>query len=218
MFASVCRGLLILAGSGSFVLSASAQIVHLHPGPANDGGASGWATILDLRAPHVPVFVTELTTANTGGIAAQFTVEVFTYPGAALGGPVGSGPASSPVGWTSLGVANAMQGGIAGGVSNQIDIPDIYVPAGQTVGVALLFSGVGPRFYGTGSPPYSVYTTGILEVKTGDARSAPFTPNGTYLSSRAMVGNVWFYSVPEPSSTALLALGAGWIAFRRRRR
>jgi hypothetical protein len=197
---------------------AQAQIVNLHRGPANDGGGAGWAMFLDLRAPIVPVIVDMLTTASTAGAGMEFSVEVLTRPGSGLGGPVGSGPGSSPTGWTSLGVANARQGGIAGSVSNLIDIPDILVPAGETVGVALRFHGAGPRYFSTGSPIYGVYTTGILEAMTGDVRSAPFGPTGSFSSPREMVGDLWFYTVPEPATLGMLAVSVAYLASRKRRK
>jgi hypothetical protein len=196
--------------------SVSADTLLAHAGPPNNGGSAGFAILFDLTAASNPISVTGMTTANTGAAGAAFSVEVFTRTGTALGGPVGSGPGSSPAGWTSLGIAPATQGATASGVSLLIDIPDIAVAAGSTVGVAVRFFTVGPRYFGTGSPPLSVFSDANLTLTTGDSRSAPFTTGGTFFSSRAMVGQLEYTVVPAPGVLALVGL-AGLAAARRRR-
>lgn len=195
--------------------SASAVTLNTHAGPANNGGSSGWAMFFDLQALTTNLIVTHLTTASTAAAGANFTVEVFTRSGTALGGPVASGPGSSPVGWNSLGTAVATQGPVASQVSLDIDIPDINLTAGQVTGVALLFTGAGPRYFGTGTPPYSVFSDADLMLTTGDGRSAPFTTTGSFFTSRAMVGSVT-YVIPSPGAAALLGL-SGLVVARRRR-
>ena len=178
----------LVAASGS----AFAQItLNANPGPANNGGSANWAIFFDLTATN-DVTVTEMTTANSGGVGVSFTVEVFTFVGSGLGGPVASGPGSSPTGWTSLGTAPGTQGGTASGISLPIDIPDIVVPAGQTVGVAVRFTTVGPRYFGTGTPPYGIYADANLSLKTGDSRSQPFTTGGSFFTSRELVGSLTY--------------------------
>ncbi len=201
----VCAG---LAGS------ASAATLNAHAGPANNGGSAGWAMFFDLQALTTNLIVTHLSTASTAAAGANFTVEVFTRTGTALGGPVGSGAGSSPAGWTSLGTALATQGPVASQVSLDIDIPDINLTSGQVTGVALLFSGAGPRYFGTGTPPYSVFSDSDLMLTTGDGRSAPFTTTGSFFTSRALVGSITY--IPTPGAAALLGL-AGLAGARRRR-
>ena len=189
----------IVAGvMGALLVSAApgvAQTLNANPGPANNGGATGWAIFFDLTA-NGPLSVTQMTTASTAAAGATYTVEVFTRVGTALGGPVGSGPGSSPAGWTSLGTATATQGPTGNGVSLPINIPDIALVGGQLTGVAVLFTGAGPRYFGTGSPPYGTYSDANLTLVTGDARSQPFTPNGTWFASRELVGSVTYVPVP----------------------
>jgi hypothetical protein len=178
-----------------------------HPS-ANNGGSSGWAIFFDFEAiGGNDLFVTELSTASTAAANAGFTVEVFTRAGSGLGGPVNAGPGSSPAGWTSLGMAPATQGPVASQISLRIDIPDIFVPGGEVVGVALRFTGAGPRYFGTGTPPYSVFSDAELELTTGDSRSAPFTPTGSFFTSRALAGDVCYELAPPacgPGSIATL--------------
>lgn len=173
----------------------AAQTLNTHPGPANNGGSPGWAIFFDVTSTG-PISVTQMTTASTAAANAAFTVEVFTRVGTALGGPVGSGPGSSPAGWTSLGTAPATQGPVASGVSLPIDIPDIALVGGQLTGVAILFTGAGPRYFGTGTPPYGTYSDANLTLVTGDARSVPFTTGGTFFTSRELVGSVTYVPVP----------------------
>lgn len=155
---------------------------------SNNGGSANWAIFFDLIAGSRDVTVTQMSTANTGTASASFSVEVYTRTGTALGGPVSSGPGSSSTGWTLIGTAPAIQGPSNNGVSLVFTIPPILVTANDTVGVAVKFIGVGPRYYGSGSPPYSVYSDTNLTLVTGDGRSAPFTPTGSFFASRALNG------------------------------
>jgi hypothetical protein len=172
--------------------SASAQTtLNAHPGPAGNGGSANWAIFFDLQATTNDLTVTEMTTASTATANAAFSVEVFTRVGTALGGPVGSGPGSSATGWTSLGIVPATQGPVASQVSLPIDIPDIALTAGQLTGVAVRFTGAGPR-YANGPAAYSVYSDAELSLTTGDSRSAPFTTTGSFFTVRELVGSVTY--------------------------
>ena len=195
-----------------------AQTLNAHPGPANNGGSPNWAMFFDLSASGTALNVTSLRTASTAAAGANFSVEIFTRAGTALGGPVATGPGSSSAGWTSLGTAVATQGGTSSGVSLDIDIPDIFVANGSTVGVAMRFTTAGPRYFGTGTPPHENYTDGTLTLVTGEARSAPFTTGGSWFSSRALVGSVTYQAVPEPATMIALAIGAAGLALRRRKK
>lgn len=105
------RKLLLIVGLVAAVTAASADTLNANPPPANNGGSTGWAMFLDLTATSGNLLVTDLVTASTAAANATYSIEVFTRSGSGLGGPVGSGPGSSPVGWTSLGTAIATQGG-----------------------------------------------------------------------------------------------------------
>jgi hypothetical protein len=167
-----------------------------NPGPANNGGSAGWAMFLNLIAsPTHQVTITGMTTASTAAANLAYTVEFFVRQGNALGGPVGSGPGSSSAGWTSLGVFPVTQGPTASGVSLLFPTPAINISPGDTAGVAIQFIGVGPRYFGTGTPPYEVYSNTGLTLVTGDVRSAPFTPSGSFFTSRALVGEVHYDAV-----------------------
>lgn len=196
--------------------AAMADVLFANPGPANNGGSANWAIFFDLEAAGNSLFVTHMTTASTAAAGGAFNVEVFTRVGTALGGGVGGGAGSSSAGWTSLGIVGATQGGTSGGISLLIDIPDILVPANSIVGVAVRFTVAGPRYFGTGTPPYSIYQDANLKLTTGDARSAPFTTTGSFFSSRALVGELHYEFVPAPGAMALL--GAAAFIGRRRRR
>lgn len=162
--------------------------LNANPGPSNNGGSTGWAMFFDLIGGAHDVTLTEMSTGSTASANATFTIEIFTRTGTSLGGPVGSGSGSSTAGWTSLGTVTFTQGPNANGVSLLCQIPPISVSAGDTVGVAAKFTGAGPRYFGTGSPPYSTYADSNLTLITGDGRSSPFTPLGSWFASRAMVG------------------------------
>ena len=208
----------VVAGLAGLACSASAQNLFANT-DANNGGATGWAIFSDFRSTTGSALViTDMTTASTAAAFASFDVEVFVFDGSAIDSPgatVGFGAGSSSVGWTSLGFVTATQGALANGVSDVIDIPDIVLPGdGSTVGVAFLFTGAGPRYFGTGTAPTQTFSGGGAEMLTGSARSVPFTATGSVFASRAHVGACTV--IPAPATAALLGLG-GLVATRRRR-
>ncbi|MEO8514927.1 MAG: T9SS type A sorting domain-containing protein [Ignavibacteria bacterium] len=208
------------------------------PGVANNGGSTGWGMFLNLVGGPDNLMVVQMSTASTAVAGASFSVEIFTRVGNALGGPVGSGPGSSTAGWTSLGSVPVTQGATSNGISLLFNVPPITVNAGDTVGVAMKFTGAGPRYLGSGAPPLSIFADTKLTLITGDGRSVPFTTTGTFFSSRALTGAVryilsappvtcsysWgnqvsgvtslFYSVKCVSNLVGWAAGAGGIVRR----
>ncbi|MEZ6014942.1 MAG: hypothetical protein R3F49_07510 [Planctomycetota bacterium] len=159
----------------------------------NNGLTAGTPGLFfDFTASANDLTITELSTASNRAPNDVFDLEVLTYVGSCLGGPASGGPGSSAVGWTSLGVVTATQGAVQNGTSLPIDIPDIFVPAGQTVGVVLIYLTGGARYFGTGTTPPSVFTDGELTLTSGDARSAPFTGAGTWFQSRGLHGEVTY--------------------------
>jgi hypothetical protein len=170
-----------------------------NPGPANNGVSANAAILFNLIAdPMYDVEIFQMTTASNAVANANFNVEIFTREGTALGGPVGSGPGSSSIGWTSLGTAPVTQGAVGSGISLPFAIPSILVNAGDTVGVAVRFTGAGPRYFGTGSPPYGNYSNAHLTLITGDVRSIPFGTTGSWFASRELVGEVYYSATIIP--------------------
>ena len=219
---AVIKSLLRIATSiAAIALAAdpvSAQVTLNANGTPDNGGGGGWGIFFNLTAAGSALTITELTTASTALAGGAFTIKVFTRLGSGLGGPVGSGAGSSHAGWTSLGTVSAMQGATASGISLPIKIPDLSIASGQTIGVALVFTGAGPRYFGMGSPPIQQFTDGTLTLDTGDARTAPFTITGGFFSSRGLAGLITYLTVPEPSSIALVGLAEASLALLQRRR
>jgi len=175
-----------LVGSVGYGLGPRIRLI-LNPGPANNIAAVGSAQLLDITAIK-PVVVSGLTTASTADAGTSFTIAVYTRTGSALGGPVGAGPGSSPAGWTFRGVATATQGNAPFGLSLPVSLPAMAIRAGETLGVALIYGGAGPAFFGEGAPPLSVFGDANIQVTSGDVRQFLFTQTGAYLSSREFVG------------------------------
>jgi len=169
-----------------------------NPGPSNNGGSAGWAMFLNLIAGPNTITITHMTTGSTAAANASFSVEIFRRSGNALGGPVGSGPGSSPDGWTSLGVVPVTQGSTSSGVSLLFAIPNITINAHDTAGIAMKFTSAGPRYFGSGTSPYGTYADANLTLITGDGRSAPFTTTGTFFASRELVGEIHYETAPVP--------------------
>jgi len=184
--------LVVLLVFGSINQLSAQFILQANPGPPNNGGSPGWAMFFDLIAGAQDITVTDMTTASTAAASSGFSIEFFVRSGTALGGPANSGPGSSPAGWTSLGSVPVTQGTTSSGESLLFSTPAITVTAGDTTGVAMLFSTAGPRYFGTGTPPLEVYSDANLTLITGDGRSAPFTPTGSWFSSRALVGEIHY--------------------------
>jgi hypothetical protein len=208
--------LLAVAGIAGVASGAFATILQANPGPANNGGSPNWAIFFDLTAGANSLNITGMQSANTGAASASFNVELFTRVGTGLGGPVASGPGSSPAGWTSLGIVSGTQGGTANGISLMIDTPDFVVSAGSTVGVALRFTVVGPRY--TNGTVYTNYSDSNLTIRTGDGRSAPFTPTGSWFSPRLLTGAIEYNVVPEPATITAMVGGLGLLLRRRSRK
>jgi hypothetical protein len=195
-----CAIVLGLAQTPSF-----AQVTLTANTTSNNGLGPPVGVFFDLTAAGTSLTVTDMTTASNAPAGGAFSFQVYTRSGSGLGGPVGSGPGSSPAGWTLIGTANATQGPVASGISLNIDIPDISVNFGSTVGVALVFSGAGARYFGTGTGAPQQFTDGTLTLTTGDARSVPFTTTGSWFSPRGLTGSLTYSAVPEPSSLLLVA-------------
>lgn len=193
LYAGAASATVAIPGRGVYEYSwEGPRVLQANPGPANNGGSPLWAIFFNLIGGSHPVDVTHMTTASSASANANYSVSVFTRAGTALGGPVGSGPGSSTAGWDSLGVVPVTQGPTTNGVSLLFALPTIRVNPGDTVGVAMRFIGAGPRYFGTGSPPYSTYSDTNLTLVTGDARSIPFTPTGSWFASRALVGEIHY--------------------------
>ncbi|MCC6866764.1 MAG: T9SS type A sorting domain-containing protein [Ignavibacteria bacterium] len=170
--------------------SVDTLILAANPGPANNGGSVNWAIFMNLIGNTRDVYVTKIRTGSTATANSPITFEVYTRNGNALGGPVSSGPGSSMAGWTLIDTASGFQGPTSSGISEPISLGPIFVGAGDTVGVALKFTVSGPRYFGTGSPPLENYLDTNIHLVTGDGRSVPFTPTGSFFSSRALTGDI----------------------------
>jgi len=133
-----------------------------------------------------------MTTASDGDAGVSYNLEFFTRSGSALGGPVSSGPGSSPAGWTSLGTVPFTQGATNNGVSLLFATPVININPGDTTGVALLFIDIGPRYTNGLTPPYGIYADTNLTLITGDSRSIPFTPGGSFFTPRELTGEIHY--------------------------
>jgi len=181
------------------------HILLANPPPANNGGSDGWAIFHDLIAGPRWVTITGMTTASTAAAGVGYTIEFFTRSGTALGGPGGD-----PAGWTSLGTVPVTQGaGGTTGVSELFATPVISLNPGDTLGLAMVFTGVGPRYFGTGAPPFQVFADTNLTLITGEGRSAPFTTGGSVFASRGLVGEIRYDEFIPVEFVSFTALASG---------
>lgn len=184
---------------GTSALAQTSAVLNASPGPSDNGNSAGAALLFDLEA-STGVVITGFSTASSALPGATYQVTVHTRPGTALGGPVSTGPGSSPNGWRNLGSFTVTQG--SGEVSLPIALPSIAIGAGQTLGVAVVFPvGLSVRYVGVGTPPILTFSDGSLTLRSGDARSAPFTTVGDFFSSRTLVGSIE-YRLADPTLNA----------------
>lgn len=169
---------------------ADTMILPANPGPANNGGSPNWAMFLDLIGGTRDLYVTAIKTSSTAAAGGPISFEVLIRDGSTLGGTLTTGPGSSPAGWTAIDTASGIQGPTTNGISELIYIGPIPVAANDTVGVALRFITAGPRYFGTGTPPIENYNDTNIRLRTGEGRSAPFTPTGSFFTSRALTGEI----------------------------
>lgn len=193
-------------------LSTAQAVLAANPGPSNNGGGAGSAILFDLQAT-TGLVLTHLTSATDAAPGANYSMRIYTRAGTGLGGPVGAGAGSSPDGWSLLGTVTATQG--AGEVSLPVAIPNVRIAAGQTVGMAVEYVDISQNYFGKGATPLETYANADLLLKTGDARSVPFTTTGSFFSSRALVGSIGYRleepvlpANPGPSDNSIAA-GAG---------
>ena len=184
---------------GTSALAQTSAVLNASAGPSDNGNSLGAALLFDLEA-STDVVITGFSTASSALPGASYEVTVHTRPGTALGGPVNVGPGSSPNGWTNLGSFTVTQG--SGEVSLPIALPAIPIGAGQTLGVAVVFPvGLSVRYVGTGTPPIQTFSNGTLTLRSGDARSVPFSTVGDFFSSRTLVGSIE-YRLADPTLNA----------------
>lgn len=180
---------------GATVSAQNSATLNAHAGPS-DNGSTGVTMFFDLQA-NTDLTITGLRTASVAMANTTFPVTLYTRAGTALGGPVTAGPGSSPDGWSELGTATVTQAA-TGEISLPFAIPPIPIGAGQTVGVAMTFPpDMTARYFGTGTPAILQFTDSTLTLSSGEARSTPFTPTGTFFSSRSLVGSIQ-YRLAQP--------------------
>ncbi len=174
----------------------------------NNGGSPTWGMFMDLIGGSQDIDIVGMSTASTALANAGFTVQLYTYQGNVLGFGQG-GPGSDPTGWTDMGTVAVTQGAVDNGISLVFTTPTITIPAGDTIGVAMVFIDIGPRYFGSGAPPYTEVSDANLTLVTGDSRQMPFTPSGTFFTSRALCGEIDYnFSVPvELTSFAATSVG-----------
>lgn len=174
---------------GNILYRLADPTLQANAGPTNNSGGVNSGMFFNVQSDTGAV-LQGLTTSTAATLGTPFLIDVYTRQGTALGNVPGSGPATSSAGWTFRGSVNAVQG--ADLLTRPVALPNIAVPAGQTVGVGLVYRGVSPRYFGTGSPPIETYGTPTLTLTTGDALSNPFSTSGQVFSSRALVGSlIW---------------------------
>ena len=167
------------------VLPASAQTKLVTP-VATTTGSNGYGLYFDLSASGAEVKVTEFTSYFTQNAGLPVEVHVYVTPGGY------AGKTEALTGWTVIGVGAGKSAGQTT-LTQPIDIPDIIIPAGQTVGVCFVQT-VGYIRYHVGPSNPTTYTTGPLSLSGGVSKSNPFSAVGQAFEPRVFSGELYFES------------------------
>jgi len=122
------------------------------------------------------------------------------------------GPAGTPEGSLTA-LASPILGFNTGAGAGYFGAPTVQIPGVPIGGVATLMVRVWDNVGGT----VTSYALATLKAQSTPFQSTPLGDNLNPATIPVMQGLTSFGAIPEPSTCALLALGAGALLFRRRK-
>lgn len=181
----------------------------------NNGGSDGGAVYFDIDVLNPAGISVEKLFTNTADSFVNGNMNVYTRPGTAFGFE------TSLSGWTLVSSGT----GSSAGPDNpsEFDITDFFLGQGVT-GIAIESqAGVWGHDYTNGTASNNFYSNSDLTLSLGSASNSPFSSSP--FNPRIWNGTIEYSAgaataVPEPSSLAILGIGAcvaGFSATRRRR-
>lgn len=175
----------------------------------NNNGSPGGAVYFDITVASSALSITafDLNTASTSPFS---NLQVWI-----LAGMSSQGNETNMALWTEV----ATGSGTGAGTDNptHVTLSNPFGLAANTLyGIAIVADPSFGHYYTNGNGSNQNYSNGDLSLSLGSASNVPFT--APVFSPRVWNGTVYYDVVPEPSTVALLGLGAlGLIGFARRR-
>lgn len=175
----------------------------------NNNGSPGGAVYFDITVASSALSITafDLNTASTSPFS---NLQIWLLPGM-----TSQGHETNMALWTEV----ATGSGTGAGTNNPTHVTlsnPFALAAGTLYGIAIVADPSFGHSYTNGNGSNQNYSNGDLSLSLGSASNVPFT--APVFSPRVWNGTVYYDVVPEPSTIALLGLGAlGLIGFARRR-
>jgi len=176
---------------------------------SNNNGSPGGAVYFDITVASNPLLITafDLNTASTSPFS---NMQVWL-----LAGMTSQGNETNMALWTQV----ATGSGTGAGTNNPTHVTlsnPFALNAGTLYGIALVADPSFGHYYTNGNGSNQNYSNADLSLALGSATNVPFT--GPVFSPRVWNGTIYYSVVPEPTTMALLGLGAlAVIGFARRR-
>jgi hypothetical protein len=176
---------------------------------SNNNGSPGGAIYFDITVASNPLLITSLD-LNTSSTSPFSNLQVWILPGM-----TSQGHETNMALWTEV----ATGSGTGAGTNNPTHVTlsnPFGLNAGTLYGIALVADPSFGHYYTNGNGSNQNYSNADLSLFLGSATNVPFT--APVFSPRVWNGTIYYSVVPEPSTMALLGLGAlAVIGFARRR-
>jgi hypothetical protein len=190
----------------TLVTSANAQMIStiFTGGNSNSIGGGNYFDVNVLNPAGLTVTSLDINTTAVAG--TPFTINLWTRTGTSVGFE------TSMAGWTQVSTGSGVSNGL--NVPSPVDMTDFTLAPGLT-GFAL--NNVGVSFsYTNGNGANQNYANADVTLALGTATNVFLT--APIFTPRVWNGTIFYTTIPEPTSMALVGIGAVGIGLRRWRK